>query len=125
MGDWSTNRYDALLDEERDEELLKPGIHAIMSIDESLHPTTLRAQNIDEIPLFRIVLFYWPVDDAFDLPTDITSGGITRSNVSCLYLRTLHEITDCVVVSVTMKEVTLHCTVGLFDFLCFVSVCGF
>ena len=96
------------MDESGDhEEYLRPGIHAIMSIEESIHPTTLRAQNIDKKPLFTINLFYWPVDDAFDMPTDISSSGISRSNVSCLYLRTLHEIADCVVVPVNMNEVKL------------------
>ena len=103
--DWQ--RCEALLDEKRDEELLNPGIHAIMSIDESLHPTTLRAQHIDKNPLFNIILFYWPVNDAFDMPSDITRSGITRSNVSCLYLRILHEITDRVVVPVSMNEVRI------------------
>ena len=92
-------------DTKEEDELLKPGIHAIMSIEESLHPTTLRTQNIDEKPLFEIILFYWPVNEAFDMPTDITSSGISRDNVSCLYLRTLHEITDCVAIPVNMSEV--------------------
>ena len=102
----NTSRYHTLLDKtNEDDELVKPGIHAIMSIEESLHPTTLRAQNCDQIPLFNIILFYWPVNDAFEMPTDITSSGISRDNVSCLYLRTLHEITDCVAIPVNMNEV--------------------
>ena len=94
------HRYVELLDETRDEELFNPGIHAILSIDESLHPTTLRAQNSKEIQLFKIVLFYWPVYNVFDV-----NFGINRSNVSCLYLRTLHEISDCVVAPLSMQQV--------------------
>ena len=104
----------AVLDKEREEELLKPGIHAIMSIDESDHPTTLKAQNRDEKPLCKIGLIYWPVDDAFEVaPAGVGDFGIRRGNVSCLYLRILHEITDCVVLPVSSSEVEF----------CFVYMC--
>ena len=86
--------------------LLKPGIHAIMSLNESRHPTTLRAENRDKIPVFEIILFYWPVNDAFEIAPQGTKGfGIRRANVSCLYLRALHEISDCVLLPVSMNEV--------------------
>ena len=85
-----------------------------MSSDESDHPTTLKAQNRDEKPLCRIGLIYWPVDDAFEAAPD--GFGIGRENVSCLYLRILHEITDCVVLPVSASEVKF--SLSNFDPLC-------
>ena len=98
---------------------LKPGIHAIMSLNESLHPSTFRltnsTKNNDSKPPFgevNIGLFYWPVDDAFDIVEhNFGNDGIDRSNVSCLYLRTLHEICDCVLIESSMNEVK-RCFVG-------------
>ena len=99
-------------DEPDRHDILNPGIHAIMSLEESLHPSTFTLNNKkttdDCKPPFSVVLFYWPVDDAFDIPDhDFVIGGIDRSNVSCLYLRTLHEICDCVLIESSMTEVTL------------------
>ena len=94
-------------------DVLKPGTHAIMSLDESSHPSTIRSNiwktNGCSKPLFRIVIFYWPVKDAFDIDAcNFGIGGIDRSNVSCLYLRTLHELCDCVLIESSMDEVELY-----------------
>ena len=80
------------------EDNLKPGIHAIMSLNEELHPTTT-AMNDGTQVLVRVALFYWPIDRAFD------TDKINRSNISCLYLRTLHEICDSVMIESSMDEV--------------------
>ena len=90
--------------------VLKPGIHAIMSLDESIHPTTIKLNNEnDKKPLFRVVLFYWPVKDAFEVKSKCSDfgAGIDRSNVSSLYVRVLHEICNCVVIESTINEVEL------------------
>lgn len=93
------------MDECNQDCLLTPGIHAILPLDAATHPTTFKTRNSGALAL-RVVLFYWPVDDAFDIPSmGSRFRGICRSNVSCLYLRILHEITDCVMVSVSKQEV--------------------
>ena len=89
---------------------LNPGIHAIVSLDEPLHPSTFELNSNEKNSSrskpssgeVHIVLFYWPVDDAFK------TDEISRSNVSCLYLRTLHELCDCVLIESSMKEVKHH-----------------
>ena len=78
---------------------LKPGIHTTMSLKENEHPTTIAMKNDGKQVVVRVALFYWPVDDAFDI------HSINRSNTSCFYLRTLHEICDCVMIESSMNEV--------------------
>lgn len=103
--------FDALMNDivvhDGTKSLLKPGIHAVMSIEESKHPTTISQANPEVKPTFEIVLFYWPVLDAFKIPKGLSDHGISRSNVSVLYLRVLHEMTDCVCIPVTMNEVMI------------------
>ena len=77
-----------------------------MPLNEGSHPGTTALQDSGTTPEVRISLFYWPVDGAFDV------ANISRSNISCLYLRTLHEICDCVMVESSMNEVQLN----LFNF---------
>ena len=88
------------------EKVLNRGIHAIVSLNESSHPSTMVLENENERPVCRVVLFYWPVDDAFEIDNhNFGRRGIRRSNVSCLFLRTLHEICDCVVIESSIDEV--------------------
>lgn len=99
------NICNAILDKSTREPLLHAGIHAILSIDESTHPTTLSQSNLNDKPVCSIVLFYWPIADAFENPNGVLNYGINRSNVSSLYLRILHEISDSVCIPVTTQEV--------------------
>ena len=96
---------DTILDTSKTEPILKAGIHAIMSIDESVHPTTVSQAQPNDKPIVNVVLFYWPVVDAFENPNGVINYGINRSNVSSLYLRILHEISDSVCIPVTTQEV--------------------
>ena len=114
---------DAVLDVTRQDSIFKAGIHAIMSIEESNHPTTLSRLNPKVKAQCKVVLFYWPVSDAFEHPNGLVNYGINRSNVSSLYLRILHEISDSVCMPVTMNEVMFYTPIALFCMFCGTACC--
>lgn len=75
---------------------IEPGIHAIMSLEESNHPSN---QLIGTQEICDIVLIYWPIDDAFE--------RVRSSNSTTVFVRAMHEICDTVCVPVTKQDVSL------------------
>ena len=89
------DRFDVLLDRSR-KTVLSPGIHAMVPLDKTKHPSSTRKLG-SKPSFFDIIVFYWPVDDAFK--------NIERGNVSSLFLRILHEISATVCIPVASQEV--------------------
>ena len=83
---------------------LKPGIHAIVPLDETKHPSiNVKRRNNNQVSIktemkpFDIVLLYWPINDAFT--------NIDSSNKTTLFIRVLHEVCDTVCVPITNDSV--------------------
>ena len=73
---------------------IKPGFHAIMSLEEDKHPSNQLTETQERSD---IVLVYWPSSDAF--------VRVRRSNNTSVFLRAMHELCDTVCIPVTKEDV--------------------
>ncbi|ETO06455.1 hypothetical protein RFI_30937, partial [Reticulomyxa filosa] len=68
---------------------LPPGIHALLPLEQLV-----------SLPSIYVVLFYWPVKNAF------AKDNIKRSNISCLFSRVLQEVSTTLCIPITKQDLT-------------------
>ena len=76
---------------------LNPGIYAIIPLNEENHASNQLKYNGNIGKPFDIILFYWPIYDAFD--------KIDRNSQTTVFIRVLHELCSTVCVLTNANEV--------------------